>query len=135
MQKFILKQLYYIFIFLTGGAVYNILELLWRGYTHISMSILGGICFLIIYLTQKHMHAPTFFKALFCAVVITFSELITGFIVNIAFKLNVWDYSKIPFNIHGQICFIYSLLWYVLSFPALSFAKKIAAFFESDLNV
>ena len=32
----------------TGAFAYGLIEILFRGYTHISMGILGGICFLII---------------------------------------------------------------------------------------
>ena len=35
-------------IFLIGGALYNLIEILWRGYTHWSMFIVGGLCFQLI---------------------------------------------------------------------------------------
>lgn len=33
---------------MVGGLVYILIELIWRGHTHISMFILGGICFVAI---------------------------------------------------------------------------------------
>ena len=35
-------------LFCIGGAAYVGLELLWRGYSHISMFAAGGVCFLLI---------------------------------------------------------------------------------------
>lgn len=49
------------------------------------------------------------------SVVITSFELITGIIVNIRFKMGVWDYSDIPLNVMGQICVPYSVLWGIMS--------------------
>ena len=31
-----------------GGVVYMGIETLWRGYTHWSMGVLGGVCFALI---------------------------------------------------------------------------------------
>lgn len=110
--------------------MYNILEILWRGYTHISMTFLGGVCFLFIYLIQKHMHKNILLKALVCTIFITFAEFVTGIFVNIIFHQNVWNYSNLKFNIMGQISALYSLFWYILSFPILLLSKKIELFLE-----
>ena len=32
------------FLFLTGFTLYPIVEILWRGYSHISMAFAGGVC-------------------------------------------------------------------------------------------
>lgn len=107
-------------LFIIGGMLYTLIELLFRGYSHISMFILGGIDFVIIgtmneYSTQKNI----FTQSLLGAMIITLSELITGYIVNIKLGLNVWDYSNLPLNFAGQICLYYSLLWIPVSFAAV----------------
>ena len=38
-----------LFVFFIGAAGYGLLEILWRGYTHWTMLICGGICFFLIY--------------------------------------------------------------------------------------
>jgi hypothetical protein len=38
----------YLFLFLFGGASYNLIEILWRGHTHWTMFILGGLCFVLV---------------------------------------------------------------------------------------
>ncbi len=53
--------------------------------------------------------------AILGSAVITSIELIFGIIFNIFLKKNVWDYSKLPFNLGGQVCARYSILWGLLS--------------------
>ena len=116
-----------------GGSSYMVLEILWRNHTHWSMGICGGLCFLCIYCIENRfpkMHMLN--KCIMCTLVITLLELITGCIVNIAFDLNVWDYSDRPLNLFGQICLLFSLLWFLLSIPALKLASYIKNTFFSQ---
>lgn len=46
---------------------------------------------------------------------ITFYEFITGVILNVCLHMGIWDYSHMPFNILGQICLPFTLIWCVLS--------------------
>lgn len=105
----------------TGAFAYGLIEILFRGYTHISMGILGGICFLFIGHINKRLadRLSIFYQLFICTVIITTLEYITGIIVNIIMRLNVWDYSELPLNLSGQICLIFSIAWYFLSFVAI----------------
>lgn len=103
-------------IFLIGALGYGLLEILWRGYTHPSMLLTGGICFLLINIISNYFYELSLFKkSLLSAFVITAAEITVGVIVNIKMNLNVWDYSALPFNIIGQVSLLYSFLWFVLS--------------------
>lgn len=111
-------------IFIIGGLGYGALELLWRGYTHISMVITGGICLLGIRLICNYFKNLSLFnKALLSAFLITAIEAVVGFIVNVKLCLNVWDYSKLPFNMCGQICLLFSFFWFLLSFILILFIE------------
>lgn len=102
----------------TGGAGYYLIELLYRGYSHFSMAICGGMCFFLIYFSDlRFSHKNILFKSLVGAVIITVIEFFTGCIVNMVLRLNVWDYSSVPLNLFGQICLPYSFLWFLLCFP------------------
>ena len=106
---------------LVGGAVYALMELLWRGRTHWSMVLLGGMCFVVIGLLNE---IYTWDMALvsqmaISAVIITAGELVTGLIVNVWWGLGVWDYSDMPYNLWGQVCLLYSCIWYGLSLVAI----------------
>ncbi len=54
------------------------------------------------------------YKASLCALGVTAVEFIFGVVFNVLLKMNVWDYSNLPFNILGQVCLLYTLLWGVL---------------------
>lgn len=41
-------------------------------------------------------------------------EFVSGYILNIKLGLDIWDYSSIPFNLMGQICLPYGILWFFL---------------------
>lgn len=104
-------------LFSIGGIIYCLLEILWRGYSHVSMFILGGLCFLIIGGINNHLSWDLGFiwQCLIGAIIITALEFISGLILNVWFGLNVWDYSDKTFNLMGQICLEFSLLWIPLS--------------------
>lgn len=51
--------------------------------------------------------------------IITVFEFIVGYIVNIHLGWQVWDYSGLPFNLYGQICLYYFLLWMPLSMAGI----------------
>jgi uncharacterized membrane protein len=109
------------FLFLLGGTIYFFIEILFRGFSHSSMFICGGLCFVIIGLLNetKYFKIPLFLKMFISSIIITVLELITGLIVNVWLKLEVWDYSSLPFNFMGQICILYTALWFFLSLPAI----------------
>lgn len=102
---------------LVGGIIYIAIELLWRGYSHWSMFVLGGMCFVLLGQINEVIpwDMPLWQQALIGTLIITGLEFATGCIVNLWLGWNVWDYSNVPFNILGQICIPYILLWTPLS--------------------
>lgn len=113
-------------IFLIGALGYGIIEILWRGFTHPSMLLAGGICFLAItQIADYFIDFSTFKKSVLASFFITAVEMTIGVIVNIGLNLNVWDYSGLPLNILGQICLIYSVLWLFLSFIIFKVLERI----------
>lgn len=94
--------------FCLGGLGYVGLELLWRGRSHISMFVAGGVCFLLLgQFSQAPWSLPV--KSLTGAGAITSVELLAGLLVNSHYT--VWDYRAMPLNLWGQICLPFSLLW------------------------
>ena len=105
-------------LFLLGGLGYVTLELLWRGWSHISMFFAGGVCFLLLgMLDSVSPRLPLLFRGLVGAGVITMVELLAGLIFNRNYR--VWDYRHLPFNFHGQICLRFFLLWIPISLGAM----------------
>jgi hypothetical protein len=111
------RILKYTTLWLWGGFIYYLIEIAWRGYSHPSMFILGGICFVAIGGINNYFpwHLGLVWQALIGAGVITVLELITGLIVNRWLGLGVWDYSGLPLNILGQISLLYSFFWIPLA--------------------
>lgn len=108
----------YLLLFLFGGAVYGLIEVSFRGYTHWSMIITGGSAVLALFIINEAMRASIFIKALVGTAVITTLEFTVGIIVNKVFNLGVWDYTNLPDNFMGQISLTFSLCWYGLSITA-----------------
>lgn len=111
----------YVVLLIIGGAAYCGIEMLWRGYTHWTMFLVGGICFLFCGSINElfDWDMPIWKQMLICAAGITLIEFISGVIINIVLKLNVWDYSHLPLNICGQVCLLYSFFWFILSCAAI----------------
>lgn len=108
-------------LLITGGALYFIFELFWRGFSHWTMFVLGGLCFVLVgglneFLPRK---MPLLLQMVCGGLIITVGELLTGIVVNLWLGWSVWDYSALPGNLWGQICWQYSLLWVLLSGPII----------------
>ena len=106
---------------LIGGIIYGALELICRGYTHWTMVILGGICFVAVGLLNEVIpwEMPLAVQMLCGCMIITALEFGCGCIVNILLEWGVWDYSDELGNLLGQICPKFSVLWYFVSLPAI----------------
>lgn len=118
--KRLLVELFFLFSF--GGFFYSFIEIGWRGYTHWTMWILGGVCFIVVGLLNENQYTwemPLILQIAISTISITLLELFAGIILNIILKLNIWDYSQQPFNFLGQICPLYSFFWSILSFLAI----------------
>ena len=113
-----LKEL---FLAAAGGLLYIILELVWRGHSHWTMFVLGGMCFAFIGMINELIPwcMPIWQQTLIGAVIITLLEFLTGCIVNLWLGWAVWDYSAMPLNLLGQICVPYILLWIPVSLAAI----------------
>ena len=116
-------------LFLLGGTGYVGLEMLWRGWSHISMFFAGGTCFLLLGgLEKANPRLPWLLRALTGAGVITMVEFLYGLLFNRSYT--VWDYRNLPGNLYGQICLPYFLLWIPLSLGGMKlhhFTEKLLA--------
>ena len=117
------KLLKYYTLGTLGGVVYVIIELMWRGYSHWSMFLLGGICFVALGLINEVIpwEMPLTTQMFVGCVIITALEFITGCIVNLWLGWDVWDYSDLPYNLLGQISVMSSVGWYFLSAVGIVF--------------
>jgi len=113
----ILNVLKILVILSIGGFGYALIETLVRGFTHWSMIMTGAAVFLTLYyLNKQFKDTPLTLKAIVGSLIITLYELLAGVIVNLWFKMNVWDYSHFKYDLWGQICPRFVAIWFVLCF-------------------
>lgn len=119
-----IKELF--IVFGVGAFLYGGIEVAFRGYTHWSMFLTGGIIFYSLYLMFGYIgKGRILLKCIMGCVIITTGEFLVGCVVNLLFGMDVWDYSDQVLNIFGQICLLFSLGWFFLSIPASFIASGI----------
>lgn len=108
----------YSLVYTIGAVGYSAIELLWRGWTHWSMALTGGACFLGFHIMNAHYAKERLFtRCLRGCTIITAIEFCVGCVVNLGLNMQVWDYSKMRGNLFGQVCPIYTILWFFLCIP------------------
>ena len=111
-------------LFLLGGGGYVLVEILYRGRSHISMFLAGGLCFLLLgRLERTRPKLPALLRPLAGAGIITAVELAFGMLFNRNYA--VWDYRGLPGNYQGQICPQFYVLWVPLAWFAGRLYRKI----------
>lgn len=129
--KILLK---YLFLGCIGGSIYCILELMWRSWTHWTMFLLGGICFICLGLINEILtwDTPLLIQMLIGGCIITTLEFVTGCIVNLWLGWDVWNYTWEP-NLLGQISLYSSIGWVALSLVGIILDDYIRFwFFDED---
>ena len=121
MKNAISRLIQFLTLFIIGGSVYVMIELAFRGRSHWTMFLLGGFCFYLIGLINEFYpwDMPLISQMFISSIIITTLEFIFGVILNIWLKLGIWDYSNMPYNLCGQICLLFSILWFLLSSVAI----------------
>ena len=117
-------------VFALGSILYGLTEILWRGWTHWTMLLCGGICFTLMYLVSGS-ELSLVKKWLLNTCIITTVEFVAGCIVNLRLHWQVWDYSSLPFNLLGQICPRFILMWFALSIPGVALCTLLHRLFTA----
>lgn len=115
------KVLKVLTIWFLMGMVYFVIEGIWRipkgGDANVVMLPIGGLCGLLIgSINQipKFYNMSVFKQSLIGTGIVLVIEYTAGYILNIKMGLDIWDYSNMFFNINGQICLEFGLLWLLL---------------------
>lgn len=116
MKKSLFNILKYITLFFIGSIVYMTMEIMWKGETHWTMGVLGGICLIIIGLINElFSDIPLLYQGFIGSIIITFLEYFSGMLLNVKLGLGIWDYSMLPWNVDGQVCLYFSIIWIFVS--------------------
>ena len=86
-------------LFGIGGFLYVMIEMLWRGRSHWTMFIVGGLCFVLIGAINEvfTFDMPLVRQMAISAVLVTIVELLAGLIINCNY--GIWDYRNIALGI------------------------------------
>lgn len=102
--------------FLTGGFIYCMIELLFRGRTAPSMFILAGCCSLVMSGINNRFSfdVPFWIQVTVSSLACILGEYITGMLVNRNYT--IWDYRNLPGTFaNGQLNIFFCLAWVGLS--------------------
>lgn len=96
-----------------GGFTYYLIEVMWRGHSHWTMFLVGGLCGYVIGLINEvfSWELAIWKQVLIGASAVTAIEFVSGCIINLWLGWNVWDYSHLPLNLLGQVCLYFFFLW------------------------
>lgn len=111
----------YLILGIIGGFTYVLIELLYRGHSHWSMFLVSAFAFISIGLINEFIRwdMELWKQMLIGSGIVTILEFISGYILNIKLGWHIWDYSNVPFNILGQICLPFSIVWFFISLIAI----------------
>ena len=115
MKNWKAKIMQYILMCTFSGFVYVTIEILYRGFSDVSMMYVASICVLpMIFLNNWFSYEMDFIlQCLICAVFATGVELCAGLALNADY--HIWDYRNMPGNICGQICPQFFLVWMLMA--------------------
>ena len=103
----------YLFLWALGGSIYYTFEMVFRGFSHWSMFVLGGIC--LVFCAQQGLWTgwsePFWKQVLWCTIFVTACEFITGIIVNRWMHWEVWDYTDQFMHLFGQLCLPFTIIF------------------------
>lgn len=118
----------YAILFFIGEVCYGLIEIMWRGHTHWTMLITGGLCVMLLHWNNiRHYDSSLWVKCAYGCFYITAVEFAAGWLINIRLGMGVWDYSDRWMNIMGQVCLLYSVFWYFLTIPAVMVSNFVIA--------
>ena len=98
-------------MFLLGCFIYSLLEIAARGYGT----------------APRH---TLLLQALSGAFIITALEMVVGVLDNLVLQWHVWSYREMPWNVYGQICLPFSVLWFLVCIPALGICEVVRKRFQ-----
>lgn len=116
------KQLRSVVLWTFGGALYFLIEVAWKLFTghpediSWTMLVLAAIVCIPLDLANERMPwcMPIWQQAILGGLCITAAELAVGLILNVWLGMNVWDYSRLPLNLWGQISLMWSMVWVIM---------------------
>lgn len=106
MLSIVLSTILELFI---GGTMYGGIEILFDNTSHRSMVLIGGLALTLGGRIDNIINVPYAVNCFLVATIIILLEYLAGRVWNKDFS--IWDYRGEKFNLHGQICLKFYLVW------------------------
>ena len=100
-------------LFVLGGSGYLGVELAWRGATHWTMFLAGGVCLCGLQMLAERP-LPLAGAACAGAAGVSGVEMAVGVLCREVLHTAVWDYSAEWGNLAGLVCPRYTFYWFLL---------------------
>ena len=102
-----------VFLIAAGGSTYYLIEIWFRGFSHWTMFVLGGVALTFCSFQGEVMHwsEPMWIQIIRAVLFLTSLEFMTGIICNKWLKIGIWDYRDQPFQLCGQICLPFMVMF------------------------
>ena len=116
-----------LFFICLGGIIYYFIEIAFRGESHYSMILCGGIAFYTVSFLNRHLEdrLSILSRMILSALLITLIEFWFGVYFNLYLHEDVWDYSGHFIQYKGQVCLTFTVIWFFLSLPLFWVEKYI----------
>ncbi len=86
-----------------GAFGYGLIEIMWRGYTHPSMALAGGIGMPILsVIEQKFKNLKFVYRCISGGLTILSIEFVFGFIFNVWLGMHVWGLQHCAAQLQGS---------------------------------
>lgn len=100
-------------LFVLGGGGYLAVELAWRGTSHWTMFLAGGVCLCLLQQLAARK-IPLLLAAGIGALGASVLEIVVGLLCRNFLHIAVWDYSQEWGNLAGLVCPRYTFYWFLL---------------------
>jgi uncharacterized membrane protein len=85
-----------------------------EGQSNFYMFFIAGTAGLFVGILNELFNIKVIYQSILGTVYILLLEYFSGIILNQHYGYDFWDYNNIPFNLHGQICLPFAIIWFLM---------------------
>lgn len=104
-------------------GVYGKRKLINHGFLNGIVCPVYGVSMVFLSVFLDSLREGWFYLFLGCMIVCSVIELVTGVILEKVFRIRMWDYSNMKFQVGGYVCLKYAILWGILGMLLIKLAN------------
>lgn len=104
-------------------GVYGKRKLINHGFLNGIVCPVYGFSMVFLSVFLDSLREGWFYLFLGCMIVSSVIELVTGVILEKVFRIRMWDYSNMKFQVGGYVCLKYAILWGILGMLLIKLAN------------